>query len=119
MQQKESIQNEFNLIKIRSISEAKTFTIKQMPPIHLQKRKSLAVNETNEIKIQERFPRKFVIVHSVLLTLVFVLQISLQIAEIHINPDFSSGIYSSFCISIFGLVNVVVLFIMSKFFVFF
>jgi hypothetical protein len=108
--------NEFQLIKIRSVSEAKIFTIKQMPAARFQKRKSLAINEINDINIQENFPRKFVIVHSVLLLLSFLLQISLQVVEININPDFRSGIYSAIFTSIFGLINVVVLFIMSIWF---
>lgn len=112
--------HEFQLIKIRSKSDAKVYTVKQSR--QLTKRLSLSnlhqKDELNETKIRENFPHTYVKIHSILLLVICVLQIALQIVEININQDFVSGIYSSFVVSIYALINVIFLFVMGSFFVF-
>jgi hypothetical protein len=106
----ESQKQEFNLIKIRSATESRTFTVKQS-----KKRLSLRNNELNEFKIQKNFPKKIATIHGVFLLLIFISQIVLQVIELQINPKFKSGIYSSILASVYGITTVIVLFCLGRF----
>lgn len=101
----QSEQQEFDLIKIRSATDPRSFTVKQ--PLNLKN------NELNELKIQEYFPKKLAIIHCILLLLILITQIALQVVELNINSEFSSGVYSGILTSVYGIATVIVLFCLS------
>jgi hypothetical protein len=103
----QSEQQEFNLIKIRSATDPRSFTVKQ--PFNLKN------NELNEFKMQQYFPKKLAIIHCVLLLSILITQIALQVVELNINSEFSSGIYSGILTSVYGISTVIVLFCLSIF----
>lgn len=113
-QQNES--HEFNLFKIRSVSDPRMFTIIQ--PTKWSKRPSLSDtqtrNELNELLIRENFPYRYAKIHALVLFLVILVQLILQQVEFYQIPEFKSAIYASMAVSFYGFINIIILGILSK-----